>query len=89
MEFFGLVFPFIVALVLINRVFDYQKAKVLSRTQDRDAQQLAGLREDIGRLQEMVADVLLELDEQRRLRSTGSAPPLPPSSRAEQERNHS
>lgn len=78
MEFFFVLFPFIIALTLINRVFDLRKTKIKALAEQTHQAELEALREEIGGLKEMVADVLLELDRQGRVGIDAGSRELPP-----------
>lgn len=73
-----ILFPFIIALTLINRVFDLRKAKVKALAEKTHQQEFDAIREELGSLKEMLADVLLELDRQGRLNSGDDLRELPP-----------
>jgi len=81
MEFFFFLFPFIIVLTLINRVYDLRKTKVRALAERSHQEELSAIREELRSLKEMVADVLLELDRQGRLFSPDSRRELSPSER--------
>lgn len=76
MEFFFVLFPFIIVLTLINRAYDLRKTKIRVIAENTHHQEIEAIREELRSLKEMVADILLELERQGRenLPSKGQLP---------------
>jgi type VI protein secretion system component VasK len=73
--FFLILFSFITVWVLIGRVFDYRKARARAELAEEHQRELQTIREELGSLKEMMADVLLELDRAQRLGTSREGPP--------------
>ncbi|GIX06396.1 MAG: hypothetical protein KatS3mg115_0799 [Candidatus Poribacteria bacterium] len=66
-EFWVILFGAITVWVLIGKVGDYYKYKTRAETDRKVVDALDDLRQEVAGLKEMMADVLLELDDYRRM----------------------
>ncbi len=69
MDFYVTVLAGIVLLTFITRYFDYVKAKVKAEVESPARSEIEDIRSELGAIREMVADVLLELDAQGKLKA--------------------
>ena len=69
MDFYVTVLAGIVLLTFITRYFDYVKAKIRAESESPARSEIEEIRAELGAIREMVADVLLELDTQAKLKA--------------------